>query len=138
MNLVHLCAPVLIVLRSVVRDNGNRENPSLFKLTTEELFRRLDSVLYGKTNSEYERLAQQEGWARFEVHLPLDIFDQWKVYLIDSPPEARIVYSSIGESPVEVNLSAGIFDKVIIDVFNALLDTYELEIAKESTSQAEF
>ena len=39
---------VLIVLRAVVRDNGNRENHSLFKLTSEELFRRLDSVLYGK------------------------------------------------------------------------------------------
>ena len=128
---------VLTVLGSVVRDNGNRENPSLFKLTAEDLYRRLDSALYGE-NFEYESLAQEECWARFKVHLSVDIFDHWKVYLIDSPPEARIIYSFFGGSVVESNLPAGTFDQAITDVFNALFDIYEVEMAKESASQANF
>jgi len=120
---------VVTALRTVVRDNGNRENPSLFKLTAEELYRRLDSALY-KENSKYESLAQEECWARFQIHLPVDIFDFWKVYLVDSPPVARIVYSFSEGSVVEVNLPAGIFDQAITDVFNALFDVYEAEIAK--------
>jgi Immunity protein 42 len=126
---------VLTVLGAVVRDNGNRENINLFKLSSEELYRRLDCALYGgwDGDSEYEKLAQEECWARFQIHLQVDIFDHWKVYLIDSPPEARVVYSFAEGSVVDINLISGTFDQVITNAFNTLFDIYEVEIVKEST-----
>jgi hypothetical protein len=123
---------ILAPLRWMVIDNGNRENMNLFKLNSDELYARLDNTLYGgEETSEYEELAVIETWARFQIHPPVDILDDWKIYLIDSPPKARIVYSFCEGNIVEFNLAAGSFDRVITSVFNTLFDIYELEKEKE-------
>lgn len=120
---------VLFLLRSVVTDNGNRENLCLFKLPADELYRCLNSALYA-ANSEYESIAQEECWARFRIHLPVDIFDDWKVYLVECPPMARIVYSYLESEVVELNIPSGIFDQVVTNAFNTLFEIYESEMAK--------
>ncbi len=117
---------VLMTLRSIVRDNGNRQDLNLFKLPAEELYRRLDT-LYGR-NPEYEDVAQEECWARFQIDLPLDIFDHWKIYMVECESEARIVYSNPGGIIVEEILELGIVDKVISDTFNELTAMYEAKI----------
>jgi hypothetical protein len=67
----------------------------------------------GDETSEYEELAVIETWARFQIHPSVDILDDWKIYLIDSPPKARIVYSFCEGNIVEFNLAAGSFDGVV-------------------------
>jgi Immunity protein 42 len=125
---------ILAPLRWMVIDNGNRENIILFKLSSEELHTRLDNTLCGGgETSEYEELALIETWARFQISPSVDIFDEWKIYLIDSPPKSRIAYSFCEGNVVEFNLAAGIFDLVIANVFNTLFDIYELEVAKVET-----
>ena len=121
---------VIAELRTFAIDNGNRENIDLFQLSPEELYMRLNSTLYGNGNPEFEELALKECWARFQVCPLLDIFNDWQIYLIDSPPKARIIYSFSKEDVVEINLPAGSFDRVIIDVFNALFDIHEVEMTK--------
>jgi Immunity protein 42 len=120
---------VLLLLRSIVTDNGSRENINLFRLSREELYLRLDSTLYGGgERSNYEELAEEECWARFQIFPSVDIFDEWKIYLIDSPPKARIVYSFRNKNIVEFNLSSGIFDQVATSAFDTLLNIYESEV----------
>ncbi|MGL6337913.1 MAG: Imm42 family immunity protein [Waterburya sp.] len=117
---------VLTVLRSVVRDNNNREHQSLFDLSAEELYQRLNSAMY-EDNSEYERIAQEECWARFQIDIPVDIFDNWKVFLVERSSKARIVYSYSEGNVVEVQFPSGVFDQAITDAFNTLFDIYEME-----------
>jgi Immunity protein 42 len=120
---------VLLLLRSIVIDNGNRENVNLFGLSHEELYMRLDSTLYGGgERSDYEELAEEECWARFKIFPSVDIFDDWKIYLIDSPPKARIVYSFRSKNVVEFNLSSGIFDQVATSIFDTLSNIHESEV----------
>lgn len=123
---------ILALLRSIVIDNGDRENINLFNLGYEKLYARLDNTLYGGgKKSDFDELAERECWARFQIFPLVDIFDDWKIYMIDFPPKARIVYSFREEYVVEFNLRAGIFDQVVTEVFNALFDIYELEINPE-------
>jgi hypothetical protein len=128
---------VLMLLRTVVADNGNRENADLFGLNYSEIYSRLDGALYGETTeqkSQYIELANNECWARFQIDISVDVFDNWKIYLIDCPPNTKIIYSFYSQQKVfEYKLKSGIFDKVITNAFNTLFDIYELEIAKEST-----
>jgi hypothetical protein len=128
---------VLMTLRTVVTDNGNRENVNLFYLSSAELYFRLDSALYGGETGEksrYEELAENECWARFQVDIPVDIFDRWKVYLIDCPPDARIIYYSFDSQKIfEYKLQSGVFDQVITDAFNTLFDIYEMEVSQSSS-----
>jgi Immunity protein 42 len=111
---------------SVVRDNNNREHQCLFNLSAEELYKRLNSAIY-KENSEFESIAQEECWARFQIDIPIDIFDNWKVLLVELPPKARIVYSYFEGNVVEVQLPSGIFDQAITDAFYNLFNIYEME-----------
>ena len=123
-----------MVLPSIVKDNGNRENYCLFNLTAKELYKRLHNSLFGnEENFEYSDTALEECWARFNICPAIDIFDGYGIYLIDSPPKARIVYSFIEEEITEVRLEAGIFDCVIQQFYNTLLNMYETEVVKESS-----
>ncbi len=124
---------ILFSLRTIVRDNGHREHLSLFELPAEDLLKRLDDAMYGDKNSEYEHIALDECWARFQIHFLDEIFRDWKVYLVDRPPDARIVYSHLQESIVEVRLTSGVFDQAITDVFNCLFDIYNAENEKLQT-----
>jgi Immunity protein 42 len=117
---------VLMFLRGIVCDNGQREHSELFKLPAKDLFKRIDRALYG-AGSEYTNLADIEGWARFQINPPVDIFDLWKVYLVENNSESRVVFASTNEEIAEINLPSGDFDKVIPEAYNALFEIYELE-----------
>jgi hypothetical protein len=129
---------MIMVLASIVRDNENREDYYLSKLTTEELYNRLNNSLFGNEteNSKYNDIAQDECWSRFDICPAIDIFDCWSIYLVDSPPESKIVYSYLEEKGniVEVNLEAGFFDRVIKEAYNRLLNIYEIEVTNQSAS----
>lgn len=117
---------VLTSLSTVVGDNGKRKDATLFALPTEELYNRLDSALY-QGDSDYELTAQDECWARFQIHLPVDIFDDWKIYLIDSPSVARVIYKHCDGNPIEVKIPHGMFDAEVTRAFNELFKLYEIE-----------
>lgn len=117
-------------LRSHVRDNGNRQHQSLCELPADELFRTLDDALY-RDDSKYESIATQECWARFDIGFPIDIFDDWKIFLLDTSSGSRIVYKNHPNTDiVEFCMPRGVFDRVITDVFNTLFDIYNEEVER--------
>jgi Immunity protein 42 len=121
---------ILPELRHMVIDNGNRENINLFKLSSEEFCTHLDNFFCGEGDEE---LGERECWARFLISPSVDIFDGWAIYLIDSPPISRIIYSFQEENVVEFNLESGAFDQVITNVFNTLFDIYESQADASQT-----
>lgn len=116
-------------LRSHVIDNGNREYQSLGELPRDELFRTLDYALYGD-DFKYESIATQECWSRFNIGFQIDIFDSWKIFLLDTSSCSRIIYKNHPHTDiVEFCIPRGMFDRAITNAFNTLFDIYNEEVA---------
>lgn len=127
---------VLFAMKNIVSDSGNRINPNLFLLNTEELFNRLDITLYGCEVSPYEQVANEEIWARLDANILVDIFNDWKVYIIENDEKARVIVgrlvSECKYSVFETELKPNEFDKVVFVVYKELERRYESELDKEN------
>ncbi|EGO64879.1 immunity 42 family protein [Acetonema longum] len=127
---------VLFQMRTIVLDNGKRIHNDLFALDTAELYRRLNGALYGCDgtaccDTNFETIAVEETWARFNVSLPVDIFDGWKIFLVESQEKARIIVKKIDKEGIyEAFLTPGEFDEVIAKAYGELDKLYEIELAK--------
>ncbi|MCP4352055.1 MAG: hypothetical protein GY795_41860 [Desulfobacterales bacterium] len=117
---------ILFMMTNVLRDKGNRSHHALFCLEKTELFRRLNEALFGYEISQYYETANDECWARFNITLPVDVFDNWKVFLIEGKETARIIYRNPDTEDAVVHeefIAPGEFDEIIEDAYKAL-DSY--------------
>lgn len=120
---------VLFAMKWVVYDCGNRYGGNLCKIPAQEVFFLLDGALYGneETNSDLQLPDQP---ARFEVKIQVDIFDQWKVYLIECDDKATILFKNINDSDVKVaTIPTKVFDDAIKGCFDSLTTLYNRENA---------
>ncbi|MCE3199835.1 immunity 42 family protein [Paenibacillus sonchi] len=117
---------VLFSLDTLVQDNGNRTQMELFGLSGSDLFTRLDGALFGYERTLYDEVAVKETWARFNVTLPIDIFDGCKVYLIDNLEMSRMLFRNLNEVEVqEEKFEKGLFDDVISRAHQELAILYK-------------
>ncbi|WP_339323102.1 immunity 42 family protein [Paenibacillus sp. FSL W8-0194] len=122
---------VLFSLDTLVQDNGNRTQVNLFELSRSDLFTRLDGELFGYEKTLYDEVAIKESWARFNVVLPVDIFDGCKVYLVENLEMSRMLFRNLNEVEVqEGNFEKGLFDEVISRAHQELAILYNNIIKK--------
>lgn len=123
---------ILLQLKYIVGDNGNRNDEGLFSLGKEEVYDRLNCALYGYGSSEFEDKARAESWARFNVTLPVDIFDGWKIFIIENSEKTRVIARDIENDEIfEFALFPKEFDNVINRLYLELGKIYDLESKKE-------
>jgi hypothetical protein len=117
---------VLLQMRSVVTDCGNRSGGMLCDLPADTAFLVLDGLLYESEPVVTPRAFQMpDSPARFEVKIPVDVFDSWKIYLIECDNTARMIFRNTNDGRIEVaRLAMGAFDTVISDAFNRLDSLY--------------
>jgi hypothetical protein len=118
-------------ISEIVDDNGKRKKTEFSNLSGENLYKRVDNALYG-IGSEYTKISEQECWACFQISPAVDVFDQWKVYLIEDEMSQRILYSDPHGSISEIYLALNTFEKTILDVYNKLYEIYEMTNAQVS------
>jgi len=120
---------VFFKMKWVVNDCGNRNAGSLCALPPEEAFLLLDKSLYGNEQNA------QESWlpdlpARFDVRLPVDVFDQWKMYLIECGDKDLMLWRDSNEANVKIfSTPLGVFDNVIKEAYDHLANLYENQVA---------
>lgn len=126
---------ILFSMRTVLISKGNRSHQSLFQLEKVELFRRINDVLYGYERTKYDEIANEEGWMRFNITLPVDVFDNWKLFIVENSESARIIYRHpdiLNEIVYEAIINKGVFDEIIEDAYKKLNSIYSNEmIGKE-------
>ncbi len=104
---------VIVALKWIVHDAGKREDCQRFSMPGEDAFRAIDSSLYGRPENVGAE-SENDATAQFEVCPRVDVFDEWKVYLIECGEEARLLYkNSSDRSPSEFFLKKGEFDKCL-------------------------
>jgi hypothetical protein len=119
---------VLFQMRWVVADCGNRAGGALCDLAPEKAFSMLDGLLYEPNDAAATAEATSiDTPARFAVSIPVEVFDDWKVYLIECHQVAIIIFRSAKDAAIRsVVLETGLFDRVIREAFDCLDELYEL------------
>jgi hypothetical protein len=120
---------VLIQMQFLVKDADKRDGGSLCGCSPKEIFGRIDSAIYGSDQSPRtnESFSISEP-ARFDISIPVDIFDNWKIYLLDCAQESNIYYMNTSEGSLrEFSLRKGEFDAAISEFYDQLDQLYERE-----------
>jgi hypothetical protein len=117
---------VLLGLDEIAKGRNKRCNARFDGVSAEEVFRVLDDALFGESSAEPEPHVYEEEWG-FHVFAPnVDVFDAWKVYLVESRAEGRLV---VARAPCEVIgeevLRAGECDEVLGRVRKAMEEVYQ-------------
>lgn len=106
---------VFFQMQSVVRDCGDRKYDWCDESAL-SIYSRLNGVIYGGIACEIDTPA------RYEISIPVDIFDECKAFLIDCGDfGARIVYSIDGGCTIEeAMIGLGDFDLAIFKCYEEL------------------
>ncbi|USG64629.1 immunity 42 family protein [Brevibacillus ruminantium] len=126
---------VLFALDTIKNDAGNRVSNPLFNLDATMLYNYLNEELYGSSESSADNtMVIEEACARFNITLPVDIFDLWKIFLVENLEESRLLFKKIDsedwQQVYEIYLKKGEFDEVVIKAHNELDDIYNDELRK--------
>ncbi len=85
---------LLLFLPVFVRDCGNRMHDSFYSMQLKDVFYCLSGEIFLKEDVEIEEKACLEQWARFDISMPIDVFRETMVFLIDDINMSRIIYSN--------------------------------------------
>lgn len=118
---------VYIQMHSIVKDNGNRFDPTLCTFDESKVFKLLRFRLYEDVYEEVSSIASfVEMPARFDVRIPVDVFDCCSVFLLDCKDRSKLIYSFDDHTTSAVSLNLGEFDQVVSAVFDQLGKAYDL------------
>lgn len=114
-------------MTSIVKDNGNRSDPRLCTFDETSIFKLLRFRLYEDVYDDISSIASfVETPARFDVRIPVDVFDCCSIFLLDCEDEARLIYSLDDQKVSVVSLQLGEFDRIIASAFDQLGKAYNL------------
>lgn len=121
---------LLFMLEGMKRDVGKRQNPRFWNMSATDMFRLVDGGLFGNPDIAPLTLSTDEQWARHNITPAVDVFDDWKVFIVENDSKARVVFSKHPFTAIEsVELSAGEVDASLEATRIALGEIYEREVA---------
>jgi|GEM_PF-2960836 len=127
---------VLIALKYPIGDCGKRSSERFYAMTGHDAYSMLRAgLVVGDPN--LGEFVEAESWARFDISLPVDVFDHWRMYLIDCKNRSRLLVGHLSAQhrdyvfAFECILSLGEFDNVIIE-FATALEVAERDLAQSS------
>ena len=119
---------VLFELEGIARNAGRRTNPRFTGVPASQVFNLLDRALYGPEVNEYIEIANEEQWGRHTVIPGVDIFNEWKGFLVEEEQAARLIIAYLPTGKVQAfTLAPGEIDKTVKELIldlGALYDQY--------------
>jgi hypothetical protein len=111
------------------RDHGQRRNKRFESMYAKEIVELLEGALFGGGGEVGERLAIQEQWARHKIAPEVDVFDRWRIYLVESETNARLLYGRTepGSEVREFFLTPGECDEILLRACREIGALYEAE-----------
>jgi Immunity protein 42 len=87
-----------------------------------------EAALFGGSDPNNSRVAEEEQWARHKIVPWVDVFDRWKAFLVEDERTARFIFASKPYLDVrEISLRPSEVDAVLDVVRNTLNGIYERE-----------
>ncbi|MDP1615217.1 MAG: Imm42 family immunity protein [Methylococcales bacterium] len=114
---------VFFALKYSVYDCENRDGGRLCELSPQEIFYHLNETIFG--NNEYSG-AVLDTPARFNIGLQIDVFDNWKIFLVDCDNKSIFFFKMLTEENVHHFVTPKrYFDTVIKKFYSRLEATYD-------------
>jgi hypothetical protein len=117
---------VLFSMKYLVGDCGNREESMLCELPYNEAFHVIDKSIFKSTAIDKIDMP-----SRFKISIDVDVFDFFKVYLIDCSNKSIILYKKNQEETKYFVLKKGWFDSVIKRFYITLDSIYKSSLEAE-------
>jgi hypothetical protein len=89
---------VLLQMHLIFSDAGKRETSRFVGKGSDDLFDTVWSTLYGDGRNGLEDVANEECWAKHDITIPIDVFDNVRVFQFDEGAVSRIIWKAIGEN----------------------------------------
>jgi len=119
---------VFLQMKYLVHDSGKRSSEVLCSQSPENIFYLLNESIYG--DNENVRSEVPDSPSRFEITIPVDVFDHWKIFLIDCNSYSIVLYKRIeGKEVRSTRLHLGEYDNVITKLYDDLESIYERTVA---------
>lgn len=117
---------VLFQLERIQCDAGRRANPRFTGSSPDQVFTLLNAGLFGRDTFNEAEVANEEQWARHLIVPAVDVFDEWKGFLVEEGSVARLIiaHARSGRSQ-ELLLKTGEFDQVLERAVRDLHSLYE-------------
>lgn len=123
---------VMVLLPDLVRHNGNRNHDTLFEQCKYEIIEFFyEKLCSGLQSKRTENLLESVVPARFCLELNIEEFYDFKVVLIESENQARIIYSKNNNIVNDLYIEKGYVDKIIHQVYkelNCIYDSFEQSV----------
>jgi len=120
---------VLFQLERMGCDDGQRASDRFDSAPALEVFRLLDGALYGPERPELAidpEVVESEQWARHKIIPELDVFDDWKGFLVETGRGDRLLLSQGPHSDVvEVVIESGKVGKAMAAACRSLAARYD-------------
>jgi hypothetical protein len=121
----------LFLMTYIQGDSGKRCCQPLLSVSKEEIFSLISAAIDEEGDEIYRYIPENFMPTRFDVRIGVDVFDLWKIFLVEGIHEAKLLYKRIDSSQIdEIILPPGEFDFVFGKAFVHLKDLYEIEIEK--------
>ncbi len=124
---------VLFQIELMIGKDKRRMSQLFANKDYDAIFRMIDNSLFGGNQSISETIVMSEQWAQYIIYPQVDVFDDWKVFLLEEEGSSFLIYS---RSPyIDINmisLPTGEVENVInefrtqlLKIYNNLLDRRE-------------
>jgi hypothetical protein len=115
---------VLFQMKYLIADNGNRDGLILCEMPYEEVFYQLNESIYGDPLYIISKILDTP--ARYDIRIPVDVFELWKIYLIDCNDFSIILFKNETEEYVHsAYIERGEFDSIVNQLYCDLDCFYE-------------
>jgi Immunity protein 42 len=106
---------VAIEAERFLRDQGNRKDESLVAASADHVVRIIAHALFEDWGQSDEQAAADERhYRRFVVSPEVDVFDQWRIHLVEDASLGRLIWLQEDENVThECQLRPGEFDAVL-------------------------
>jgi hypothetical protein len=82
---------ILFQLERIAGDAGRRTNLRFRGMRTDQVFNLLNAALFGREEPTQSGIANEEQWARHAILPSVDVFDEWKGFLVEEDTSARLI-----------------------------------------------
>lgn len=112
---------IFLQFRSIIMDCGNRSEPFLCN-DNNDPYSLLDKILY--SDDQPGNLLDTP--SRFDIRPPVDIFDDWKIYLIDCESYSVIYYKKVTRKMLlSYKIERNEFDNIARKFYEEIEDYYD-------------
>lgn len=117
---------VFFQMTHLVGDCGNRDGGILCMLDVSQAFLRLNKFFYSEeviNESDFEDILPEIP-ARFNILIPVDIFDNCRIFLFNCGENEIVLFSKANGKLETVRLRSGECDQALIDFYELLKNLY--------------